>query len=454
MSLTAHRISVPTVAVAAGLLLTACGSGAPSSTAGQPASHGTPGGGDATTEHSQDAPAPDPGVGGAGKEVGALAPRLLMSHANGLILLDAASGIPLADKEYEAFLRLNNAGDGRHVMVSDGDTFRVYDTGIQAQAHGDHAHNFEYKPGLTDITFDMPEAGHVVLHNGRTALFSDGTGEILAYDSAALTESERNEKEYATDEVHHGVAFELTDGSLITTQGNDDERKTVQVTKGKEMIAETTDCPGVHGEAVAEPTAAGDVVAFGCENGPVIFRDGSFHKVAVNDAYSRSGNLFGHEKSPIVLGDYKVDKDAEPVERPTRIALINTRTDSLQLVDLGSAYWFRSFARGPEGEGLVLTYDGSLHKIDVDTGQVTDSVQVIEPWEEKAEWQEPGPAVKVAGDKAYVSDAERQKMHVVNVASLKEESSYALPAAPVEFTVTTGKAEAPARDSATGEHGH
>ena len=57
-----------------------------------------------------------------------------------------------------------------------------------------------------------------------------------------------------TDAPHHGVALELSDGSLLTTQGTQEARSTVQVRRGDTVLAQTSDCPGVHGEAVAAPT--------------------------------------------------------------------------------------------------------------------------------------------------------------------------------------------------------
>lgn len=417
-----------------------------------PAASPTAAGATTAASPSPAAPQADPGVGGGEKEVGALKPRLLVSHAGGLALMDAATGTVIKETSYPAFLRLNNAGDGRHVMVSDSDVFRLYDTGIHAQPHGDHAHHYEYTPGLTDVTFEAPKAGHVVLHEGRTVLFADGTGEIRSFDSDSLPGPPKNAKSAKTDEAHHGVAIELADGTLVTTQGTKDERTTVQAKKGDKVVAETTDCPGVHGEAMAEPNGKGEVLAFGCENGPVVYRDGTFHKVPVKDAYARSGNLAGHEESPIVLGDYKVDKEAKP-ERPTRVSLIDTRTDTLRLLDLTSPYWFRSLARGPKGEGLVLTYDGKLRVVDVAKGAETAAIPVIKPWKEKDDWQEPGPAVKVAGSHAYVSDAENHTMTVVDLATKKVTNTYSLPAVPVEFAVTTGKAEAPKDAHAGHDHG-
>lgn len=381
--------------------------------------------------------------------------RSTLGAAAALALLDAETGTTLAEKSHPAFLRLSAAGDGRHAMVSDSDTFRVYDTGIQARSHGDHEHHVEATPGLTDVTFPAPHAGHVVLHHGRTMLFADGTGEITSFDSDKITSPEKNLRSAKTDHPHHGVAVELSDGSLFTTQGTTESRSVVQVRKGGRVVAETRNCPGSHGEATAAPTPKGDVVVMGCENGPVVYRDGAFHKVKVADAYARSGNLVGHENSPIVLGDYKVDKDAKP-ERPTRVSLVDTRTDTLRLLDLRSPYWFRSFARGPKGEGLVLTYDGRLHVLDVEKGTRTASIPVVSPWKEKDDWQEPGPAVKVAGGRAYVTDAEKKTVSVVDLAAKKVVNTYPLPHTPVEIAVTTGHPEAPA-DDAHGhghEHGH
>lgn len=240
------------------------------------------------------------------------------------------------------------------------------------------------------------------------------------------------------------MALELSDGTLFTTQGTEDSRNTLQVIDPKtgEVTAETDDCPGSHGEAAAQPTEAGDVVVMGCENGPVVYRDGEFHKVDVETEYQRSGNLFGLHDSPIVLGDHKVEEEpTEAVERPTGIALIDTRTDELTTVDLGSSYWFRSLGRAEDGSAVVLTYDGEVTVIDEETGEVTAEYPVIEPWKEKDEWQEPGPILKVAGNTAYVTDAEAQKLVAVDLETGETVLEKDLEFAPVEMAVVTGQPE-------------
>ena len=432
MSITSHTSALSLTLVVA-LLLSACSGTVPDEPGGQEPSPTTA----ASTK-------------GERTEVAALSPRAVLTFDGGVMTVDTETGEVLTTTEMEGFLRVNNAGDGRHVMVSSGEGFSLFDTGLVVQGHGDHNHYFESTPTLTGQTVEAPEPGHVVVHDGKTALFSDGTGAITVLDSEAISDGEISEdevEEHSTETAHHGVAVPLGSGDLLLTQGTADARGTVQVVSPEgDLIAETTDCPGVHGEAAAQPTAAGDAVMLGCENGPVIFRDGACHKVAVDEDYQRSGNLFGHHASSIVLGDYKIDPDAE-LERPTRIGLFDTRSDSVATVDLGSAYWFRSLARGPAGEALILTYDGQLNILDEETGEMLHEIDVIEPWEEPGEWQTPGPLVKVGADGlAYVTDAATQQLHVVDPSAGTVLDSFELPEKPTELAVVTGAPEAPNHD--------
>ncbi|MBD8043143.1 hypothetical protein H9638_04880 [Arthrobacter sp. Sa2BUA2] len=379
------------------------------------------------------------------REVNALSPRAVLTYDGGLMTVDTGTG-EVTSTEAEGFLRLNNAGDGRHVLVSAGQEFRLFDSGLIVDGHGDHHHYYKQAPALTGSGVEAAEAGHVVAHEGRTSLFADGTGTITVLDSAAFSDGKITAdevEEHSADAAHHGVAVPLSSGDLLLTQGTEESRHTIQVLSPRgEVLAETADCPGVHGEAAAMPTPEGDVISLGCENGPVIYRNGAFHKVPVAEAYQRSGNQAGSHGSPIVLADYKSDPDAEQ-ERPTRIGLIDTRTNSMTTVDLGSAYWFRSLARGMAGEAMVLTGDGELNILDEETGQIIHEVKVVEPWEEPKEWQSPAPAVKVGADGfAYVTEPAAKKLHVVDVAAGTVLSSFDLPETPVELTVVTGDAEA------------
>lgn len=446
----AHAATFSATLVAAAIALTACGAdvappgptSAPASAAGgaeSPAGEATA----ASSVSAEDRVDPTQTT-----EVSAVTPRILLSHEDGLTLLDAESGEVVKEQDIPGFKRLSNAGNGKDVLVTTGNGWEVFSTGIQAKAHGDHVHHYESAPGMTGVTFPGEHPGHVVTHNGRTTLFADGTGAIRTFDSAHLDKATPDlmpvMTEAETEDPHHGVALELSDGTLFTTQGTEDSRNTLQVIDPKtgEVTAETDDCPGSHGEAAAQPTEAGDVVVMGCENGPVVYRDGEFHKVDVETEYQRSGNLFGLHDSPIVLGDHKVEEEPkEAVERPTEIALIDTRTDELTTVDLGSSYWFRSLGRAEDGSAVVLTYDGEVTVIDEETGEVTAEYPVIEPWKEKDEWQEPGPILKVAGNTAYVTDAENRRLVAVDLETGEKVLEKELDFAPVEMAVVTGEPE-------------
>ncbi|MCY1230249.1 hypothetical protein D9M72_426550 [compost metagenome] len=189
----------------------------------------------------------------------------------------------------------------------------------------------------------------------------------------------------------------------------------------------------MHGEAVAGPEA----VVVGCEDGMLIYRDGRISKVASPDAYGRMGNQAGSPKSPVVLGDYKVVKDAA-LERPTRVSLVNTETGALRLVELGTSYSFRSLGRGPAGEALVLGTDGALRVIDPLTGSITSTIPVVDAWEESETWQDPRPTLFVQGSTAYITEPASSAIHAVDLSSGKVAKSAELAHVPNELTGVSG----------------
>ncbi|WP_234415946.1 MULTISPECIES: hypothetical protein [unclassified Actinomyces] len=371
-------------------------------------------------------------------EVSDVDPRAAIAYDGGIQIVDTSDSTVVADIKKEGFLRLNPAGDGRHVLVSSSEGFEVLDLGMIVKPHGDHNHYYTTTPGLTGSVIAAQTPGHVVTHAGKTAVFDDGTGTVTMFDTKALEDGQLSPDEltsFQTNDPHHGVAVPLASGSVLVTEGTEDERHTVHERKADGSIgAESTDCPGVHGEATAQGE---DVASFGCTNGSVVFRDGQFHKVPVPEAYQRSGNQFGSPESPYVLTDYKTVEpvDGAAPEHPTKVGVIDTTDATTTTVELGSAYWFRSFGRGAAGEGVVLTYDGRLNLIDPASAAVTKQVDVVTPWTENENWQEPGPNVKTAGDFAYVTDPTAKKLHLVQISTGKLLSSLDLSVVPNEMAV-------------------
>ncbi|MEQ3553449.1 zinc metallochaperone AztD [Pseudonocardia nematodicida] len=356
------------------------------------------------------------GTGGAAEPAPAsVTDPIALTHDGGIYVLDGGTLELRSEIELPGFNRLNAVADGRHAMVSTSTGFRVLDMGAGA---------------LTDVEYPAPTPGHVVNHHGRTALFADGTGEVTMLDSDAVLDGPDAADTYTTPEAHHGVAVELADGSLVTTLGNEEERPgIVALDAARNEITRNEDCPGVHGEA----TARGEAVVIGCETGVLIYRDGAITKVDSPTPYGRIGNQAGSDVSPVTLGDYKQDEAAE-LERPTQVSLIDTETNRLQLVDLGTSYTFRSLSRGPEGEALVLGTDGSIHEIDPAAGSVIRTIPVIEAWEEPLDWQQARPALFVRGGTAYVTEPGANAVHAVDLAAGEVTNSATLPATPNEIT--------------------
>ncbi|WP_293768482.1 hypothetical protein [uncultured Corynebacterium sp.] len=369
-------------------------------------------------------------------EVAQLPTRLVISYDGGIKTIDAKTGEEVASTDLPGFLRLSNAGDGRYAMVTQGDKFLSYDSGLIKKPHGDHNHYYTSDPELTDVEIKAPHAGHVVSHDGFTALFSDGDGDAKVYKTEEVGTGAEPVATFESGAAHHGVAVPLKDGSVVMTKGTEDERHSIQhLDKDGKVLAETEECPGVHGEA----TTANGKLFFGCEDGPVVFDGSEFHKIDVSayagkDGYQRSGNSAGSEESDIILADNKTDKDAD-FERPESVSLINTGDYTAKKVDLGSSYWFRSLARGPLGEALVLTYDGNLNIIDPETGEVKQKIQAISEWKENEEWQLPGPILKADDGYAFITDANKKELVIIDLYKGEVTNRYELDYQPVEMAV-------------------
>lgn len=355
--------------------------------------------------------------------------RVAISYEGGILVLDGETLDTVADFDSEPFTRLNPAGDERHVMVTMSEGFQVLDTGAGTSD----------EPELTDTVFEADTPGHVVRHADKTVLYADGTSDTTIFDTADLASADGLPEVETIEgvEAHHGVSVVLEDGTFLTTVGNADGRNGI-VAKDAEgtEIASSDQCPGVHGEG----TAKDEAVVFGCENGALVYHGGEITKLdAPDQPYGRMGNAYVSETSPLIVGDYKSDVDAEGYLL-SAVTLIDTEAKTLKVVDLpdGVEYTFRDVVRGPDDLAYILSTDGSIHVLDPETGEITDSFPVVEAWEGPAEWQDAHPAIVVAGNVAYVTEPAANSVHAVDLTTGKVLASTELDVTPNEIAPAAG----------------
>ncbi len=352
--------------------------------------------------------------------------RIAVSSEGGISVLDGTTLELIKTFDSEEFTRLNAAGDGRHVFVTTTSGFQLLDMA---------------DPELTDLVVDATAAGHVVRHAGQTVLFDDGTGTTTIMESADLarTSSELPQtRTYTADSAHHGVSIVLADGTLLTTLGDETSRSGAVALEAHEdhwhSFTESKECPGIHGEG----TAANEAVVFGCEDGALLYHDGKFEKFTAPDKYGRMGNAFVSETSPIVVGDYKNDPDAEGYLLNS-VALIDTEKHSFNVVDLPDSvnYTFRDVARGPGDLVYILSTNGSIHVLDPKDGKIVNEFPVIKTWDGPVEWQDAHPAIVAHGDTAYVTEPAANSIHAVDLTTGKITASRKMDVTPNEIAITT-----------------
>lgn len=351
--------------------------------------------------------------------------RVAVGYEGGVAVLDASTLSVVGSFPSEEFIRLNSAGDGRHVMVSTSAGFQLLDTST---------------PALTNLVVPAKAPGHVVRHAGTTVLFDDGTGKTTVFDStelAAATDALPAAATYQADDPHHGVSIALQDGTLLTTIGDEGGRSgaLALAPHGDHWHSHSSseDCPGIHGEG----TAAHEAVVFGCEDGALLYTDGKFTKLKARHAYGRMGNAYVSETSPLVVGDYNSDPDAEGYLLD-QVTLIDTQAKTLKVVALpsGVRYTWRDIARGPDDLAYILSTDGSIHVLDPESGEIERSFPVIDSWEGPSQWQDPHPAIAIDGDTAYVTEPAASSLHAVDLTTGKVTATQQLTQAPNEIAIT------------------
>ncbi|MGD7732709.1 hypothetical protein ACQCX5_07070 [Propionibacteriaceae bacterium G57] len=413
-------------ALAICLVLTGCGS---SSSTGSSPSTSIPASTPADEHDEHDHEHDDHGEEGGTKNEDARVPRLAFTHTGGVTVVDATTLKPVKTLDHDGDLRLRASGNARHPLLDAGTELIPLDLGSWTQAHGDHGDSKTTTPSL-GTPLSAAKVGHVSPNGELTAIFDDGDGSVEVYNTADLGKADAKPVRTLTLPPHHGNAIPLADGALLHSIADGDDAKGIRIidASGK-TLAESTQCPGQHGSAVAK-----GAVVIGCEDGVLIVKGTVITKVKAGPAYARIGNLFGSPDQRWVLGDYKLSADA----KPTQVVVIDTETATMKTVDLKAAYTFRGLGITADGDPVVLTNDGNLRVIHAEHAEVEQTVKVVAPFTEPTDWRQPRPTLYTQGHWAYVTDPATKKVHGIELSVGKVMVTGTLPHTPNEVVGTLG----------------
>lgn len=365
-------------------------------------------------------------------------------------LLDVKSGEVIATYEVSSPARVYAGVDGTlaYAVQMDGNRVNVIDTGIRFEPHDDHYHLALADPALLDFVLEGTRPIHFVAHDGMIAIFNDGDGTAAVFEESVVRGG-GNATLIDSGRPHHGVAVPMEDVVLISLPDPNDAEATLPVgvsvrTLDGEEIAVFDNCPRLHGEA----SIGHDAVAFGCADGVLIVeRDGNgwssrkINNPADNPNNARVGTLYYNERSGLLVGNFGREG----------IVLFDWDAGEMLPVRSPVPMWAFTWSEHHPHEVLALTIDGALHRIDGESGEILESLEVMEAFTlpQQGEHGALRPLMIAAGDMAYISDPNAGAVIEVNLVEMAVERR--ISAGDVPFALAAFGAVA---DPNAGEMGH
>ncbi|WP_449396677.1 zinc metallochaperone AztD [Devosia riboflavina] len=357
-------------------------------------------------------------------------------HAEGRVTaLDALNGETLGSFALKspASLVTSQSGEAVFAVQGAGNQVSAIRSGIAIDDHGDHGDIEVSEPTLVEAVITGEKPAHFVEHDGKVALFFDGSGKVDLFSPHEWAdEGKVTATQLDSGTPHHGLAVPWGDFTLVSTANAEDEKKpriglNVLDASGN-LVGETHACPDLHGEA-----ASGNLLIIGCGDGVLIVSGSGEPQVTKLD-YSglpegKTTTLIGGQGIQYFLGNYGADKVViiDPAEAaPYRLVELPTRrvhfvTDSVR----------PKFA-------YIFTEDGFLRQLDVVSGELVQSVKVTEPYSMDGEWSLPRPRIAVAGDQVAVTDPLKGVVHLVDVADFALAGEIAVEGAPYNIVAVGG----------------
>ncbi|MDJ0923120.1 MAG: hypothetical protein QNJ77_01050 [Acidimicrobiia bacterium] len=324
------------------------------------------------------------------------------------------------------------------------DAVEVVDVGTYFARHGDHYHITTAEPGLHEFSMTGPSPAHLVTHDGLTAAWFDGSGEISLIEEAQLAGSgEIDVKTLSANMPHHGVAVLLGSNLIVTTAEMVDEAPNVNGAVAycwidcgddcgtqtschveTEPFYETTDtCTALHGEAsYVQAGGKESHIAYGCNEGILHIRNDTSgmtsEVVPYPEGALRPFFLKSHSESPVMVGA------AGPGFVAFDVNASIVTSHSLPASQM-------TFAFEDSEHILVLAADGDLYRVSIDDFSVEGEPLSLVP----AFGEGDTANVFVAANRLYALDSRDPGVVVVDLETWEVvDAGIMLPSAPNTFS--------------------
>jgi len=335
--------------------------------------------------------------------------------------------------------RLHSAA-GQAVVAAvqpDNDQVDFLASGVTIDDHGDHSDIEVTDPGPIGSVAG-PRPVHFVDHSGQVAIAFDQGGYAALLDEGAIVQGDLDEDRFPMNVAHHGFVAAMGDyylSSIASEEPVEDDRLPPRVGIGAfaadgSPVGDMHVCTDLHGESFS-----GNFVAVGCREG-VIAHD----TTGGPDAFTMlpypadfpeamTGTLLGSPAMQIFLGNHGADAVVilDPTTEPyfTRVELPFRRVH---------------FALDPTRPqfAYVLTEDGALHRLNMLSAEIEQSLPVTQPYSMDGHWSDPRPRIAVAGDRLVLTDPLNASLRVVDLEDFAELDPIAVDGMPYNVLAVGG----------------
>ncbi|WP_208999486.1 metallochaperone AztD [Pannonibacter phragmitetus] len=342
--------------------------------------------------------------------------------------------------EVKSHARLYPFGDGAGIAVvqAEADRADFLKSGITLESHGDHADLEVSDPALLSTSMEGGNPVHVVEHSGVLAINFDKDAKATLADVKGLLGGDPQMRDFPQEIAHHGFVAVFGDYVLSTVSAKEKPEGASSLprlglqafTADGKPVSDLASCPGIHGEAFS-----GAYLAAGCEDGILTVKtdkakpEFSLLPYPADFPKGKTGTLLGVKGMQAFLGNYGADGlvVVDPADAPhfTRVTLPFRRVDFvLDPAKPQAAY--------------VLTEDGTLHRLNILSGEIEASGKVSEPYSMDGHWRDPRPRLAVAGDTVVMTDPNKGLLRLISTADLKQTGEIPVEGMPYTIAITGG----------------